>query len=65
MDVRFDKSIRFGKFGKLTGQIDIFNMLNSGTVTVFRTTHAVQRRFKEVLGILDPRVVRFGARFDF
>jgi Carboxypeptidase regulatory-like domain len=64
MDIRVDKSIKFGKFGKVTGQIDVFNLMNSGTVTVFRTTTS-STQFKEVLGILDPRVVRFGVRFDF
>lgn len=63
MDFRIDKSLRFGKLGKLTGQIDMFNLLNSGTVTVFRTTTGTT--FKEVLGILDPRVIRFGVRYDF
>ena len=37
--------------------------MNSGTVTVFRTLTGAT--FKEVTGILDPRVVRFGLRFDF
>ncbi len=63
MDARLDKAFRFGKFGKLTAQVDMFNLLNSGTVTVFRTTTGTT--FKEVLGILDPRIVRFGLRFDF
>jgi hypothetical protein len=63
MDLRFDKSFRFGRFGRLTGQLDVFNLLNAGTVTVFRTTTGTT--FKEVLGILDPRVVRIGVRYDF
>ena len=45
MDVRLDKAIKFGKFGKITGQLDVFNLMNSGTITVFRTDdqrHAVQ-----------------------
>jgi hypothetical protein len=41
----------------------MFNLLNSGTVTVFRTTTGPT--FREVLGILDPRIVRFGVRYDF
>jgi hypothetical protein len=63
MDIRLDKSFSFGRFGKLTGQVDMFNLLNSGTVTVFRTTTGPT--FREVLGILDPRIVRFGVRYDF
>jgi len=76
MDLRFDKSFRFGKFGKLTGMVDVFNVLNSGVVTNFRTSTATANvtingvrqpisTFQEVIAILDPRIVRFGLRFDF
>jgi len=77
LDLRFDKTVRFGRFGKVTGMVDIFNLLNSGVVTNFRQTTATanvtmpdgSRRaistFKEVIAILDPRIVRFGVRFDF
>jgi Carboxypeptidase regulatory-like domain len=71
LDLRFDKSLRLGRFGKLTGQIDVFNLLNSGSVVNFRTTtnpvtatNPVST-FKEVIALLDPRIVRFGLRYDF
>ena len=48
---------------KLEGMVDIFNALNSGTVLNFRTTTG--STFREVLAILDPRIVRFGVRVDF
>ncbi len=38
LDFRFDKSFTFGRFGKLTGMVDMFNATNSGTVTNFATT---------------------------
>jgi hypothetical protein len=63
LDFRADKSFRLGRFGKFTGMVDVFNALNKGTVTNFRTTTGAT--FKEVLGILDPRIVRFGLRYDF
>ena len=62
-DIRVDKSFTFGKYGRLTGVIDVFNAFNSGTVTNFSTVTGAT--YKRVIGILDPRVVRFGARFDF
>ena len=62
-DIRADKTFNLGRFGKVTGMVDVFNALNAGTVTNFRTTTGVT--FKEVLGILDPRIVRFGLRVDF
>jgi hypothetical protein len=63
MDVRLDKSFSFGKIGKLTTQMDIFNLTNAGTVTTFRSLTGPT--FKEVTSILDPRIIRFGLRYDF
>lgn len=63
LDLRFDKGVRLGRFGKVTGQVDIFNLTNSGVVTNFRTTTGAT--FKEVIALLDPRIVRFGIRYDF
>jgi len=63
LDLRFDKTVRFGRFGRITGMIDAFNLTNSGTVTTFR--NATGPTFKEVTALLDPRIARFGIRFDF
>jgi hypothetical protein len=63
LDFRIDKSFTFGKFGRLTGMMDIFNALNNGTVTNFATTTGAN--YLRVIGILDPRIVRFGVRYDF
>jgi hypothetical protein len=63
LDFRFDKGVKFGRYGKLTGMLDVFNVLNSGVVTNFRTTTGAT--FKEVIALLDPRIVRFGVRYDF
>jgi hypothetical protein len=65
MDVRLDKSFTMGRVGKFTGMVDVFNLTNSGVVTSARTTSAVNGPFQEVLAILNPRVVRFGVRYDF
>jgi hypothetical protein len=62
VDLRFDKAFRFGKAGKLTGMVDVFNLMNESTVTAFRTTTV---NYREVTGLLDPRIVRFGVRYDF
>jgi len=64
LDFRADKSFSFGKFGRLTGQVDVFNAMNSGTVTNFATTTGATS-YLRVIGILDPRIVRFGVRYDF
>jgi len=73
VDVRFDKSFRFGRAGKLTGMVDIFNLANSSTVTAFRITTAgattrgvvYPTLYQEVTGLLDPRIIRVGVRYSF
>jgi hypothetical protein len=45
--------------------LDIFNLLNSGVPTTVRTTNTATAPFKEVTAILNPRVIRFGLRFNF
>jgi hypothetical protein len=64
LDFRADKSFRFGQYGKLTAMVDVFNALNNGTIVNFATTTGLTN-YQRVLGILDPRIVRFGVRFDF
>jgi hypothetical protein len=62
LDFRADKSFNFGRFGKVTGMVDIFNAMNANTVINFST---VTPTYQQVIGILDPRVVRFGVRYEF
>ena len=71
-DLRLDKSFRFGnKFGRLTAMVDVFNLFNAGTPIVFRTQSGNVvagepfGNFKEILALLDPRIVRFGVRYEF
>ena len=61
IDFRFDKSFRM-RGSRLTAMVDIFNAANYGTVTEYRETTV---NYQEVTGILDPRVVRFGIKFNF
>ena len=65
LDFRFDKSVDFGKFGKVTPMLDIFNLMNSAPPTAVRTTNTATAPFNDVTQILPPRVVRFGVRFSF
>jgi hypothetical protein len=61
IDFRFDKSFRY-RGTRLTAMVDVFNAANYGTVTDFRDTTV---NYREVTAILDPRVVRFGVKFNF
>jgi Carboxypeptidase regulatory-like domain len=71
LDLRLDKSFKVKGGGKLTGMIDVFNLANDGAVIVMRTATAAPAAgqpygsFGEVIALLDPRIVRFGVRFEF
>jgi hypothetical protein len=65
LDLRWDKTVSFGKFGRVTPMLDVFNLLNSGVPTTVRTTNTAAAPFQEVTAILNPRVIRFGVRFGF
>lgn len=62
LDFRADKSFSFGAAGRLTAMLDVFNATNADTVTNFNITTAALHR---IIALLDPRIVRFGVRFDF
>jgi hypothetical protein len=63
LDFRFEKGIKLSRVGRVTGMVDIFNITNANPITNFRVVTGP--RFKEVISILDPRIVRFGVRWDF
>jgi len=65
LDLRLDKSVSMGRFGKIQPMLDVFNVLNSGVPTTVRTTNTATAPFNEVTAILNPRVIRFGVRFNF
>ncbi|HEX4915706.1 MAG TPA: hypothetical protein VFV51_17230, partial [Vicinamibacterales bacterium] len=65
LDLRLDKSFDAGKFGKFSPMLDVFNVLNSGVPTNVRTTNTATAPFQEVTAILNPRVIRFGFRYNF
>ena len=65
LDLRLDKTLNFGKFGKVTPMLDVFNIMNSGVPTTVRTTNTATAPFNDVTAILNPRVIRLGFRFNF
>jgi hypothetical protein len=62
LDFRVDKSFNIRNAGRLTAMLDVFNATNADTVTNFNITTAALNR---IIALLDPRIVRFGVRFDF
>ncbi|MGE3492738.1 MAG: hypothetical protein AB7N29_22250, partial [Vicinamibacterales bacterium] len=65
LDLRLDKAFDMGKFGRISPTLDVFNVMNSGVPTTVRTTNTATAPFNEVTAILNPRVIRFGVRFNF
>ena len=65
LDFRLDKTVAFGKFGKVTPMLDVFNIMNSGVPITVRTTNTATGPFQDVTAILNPRVIRFGFRYSF
>ena len=63
IDFRVEKGFKLNRGGKVTGMMDLFNMLNQNPTVGFRTVTGT--RFKEVIAVLDPRAARFGIRWDF
>ena len=48
----------------LSFDVDLFNLLNSGTV-LGRKYNVQADNYNAVTEIMNPRIVRFGIRFDF
>ena len=69
VDFRVEKAFKLSeRLGKLSAMVDVFNALNADNVTNFRVTGGTgtgANRFMEVISLLDPRIVRFGVRYEF
>ena len=63
LDLRLDKSIRFGGHYRLQAMLDLFNATNSNAVTNFTMVNGSS--YNKIIAALDPRVLQFGFRFDF
>ena len=67
LDLRLARTFTIGKT-RLQGLLDIYNLLNAGTVTTVNTTFgavAATRVWNNPLTIQTSRYVRFGAQFTF
>ena len=66
LDGRVEKKFMFG-FAKLALDFDVFNVLNSGTVLgqQYDARLTGPTGFGSTLEIMNPRIVRLGARFSF
>jgi hypothetical protein len=62
LDLRWDKSFRFGKY-RVMAMADLFNVMNSNSVINFNLTNGAN--FNRINATLDPRTFMLGFRFDF
>ncbi len=62
LNLRVDKAFNFAGH-RLTGMLDLFNVLNAAPVVNFNLSNG--SRFNQVNGVLDPRTVQLGVRFEF
>ncbi len=68
LDLRVSKSFRFGGRYKVQAMVDIYNVLNAGTVTVLSETFGANqatRVWMNPQAIQTSRYLRFGAQFNF
>jgi hypothetical protein len=67
LDGRVAKTFRFGRF-QAQGFVDIFNVLNAGTVTGVVQTYGsnpATRTWMNPTGLLTGRTIRFGTQWEF
>lgn len=64
IDVSLTKDFRLGKYGKMTLSMDAFNVFNFDH-TLSRYNQVNSPRHNEIETILNPRVIRFGVRYNF
>jgi len=63
LDIRAEKGFKFSGVNAAF-DLDVFNVLNAGTV-LGRQYDVQASNFNAILEIMNPRIVRFGVRFNF
>jgi len=63
LDARIEKTLTFGR-SQIAFDFDVFNVFNSGTV-LGRIYDVSSTEFNDIAEIMNPRIARFGVRFQF
>jgi outer membrane receptor protein involved in Fe transport len=63
VDVRFEKTFSVNEGHRISGMVDIYNVLNSNPVTAF--AQRTGGNFGTVIAALPPRTVKVGVRWQF
>jgi hypothetical protein len=64
VDLRVEKGIEMGRFGRLTAIVDLFNVTNENAV-LRREQNLRADQFYQILEVISPRTLRFGLRFSY
>jgi hypothetical protein len=64
VDLSLSKDFALGRYGKLTIQVDAFNVFNSDH-DIWRAQRLNSPYYNEITEILNPRVIRVGLRYRF
>ena len=65
LNVRVEKGFNLYKTFKLRAFVDIFNLLNTATVTNYRSFNTWQSSFQETSRIPHPRTAQIGLKLEF
>jgi len=65
LDFRLEKVFQMGESSRVVVFMDAFNALNNNHTLDQETYLEDQDSFGKTIKILNPRVFRFGVRFDF
>ena len=63
VDFRVEKQIRFAQKARVGLFLDMFNVMNSNTNV--NISWLASNRFERATTVLNPRIVKFGAKFDW
>lgn len=64
LNLRMEKMFQLGDFGRVTFAVDAFNIFNSA-VSLRKESRLDADEFDQDLRILNPRIFRFGIKFNF
>lgn len=64
LDLRVEKGIEMGEYGRLTAIVDLFNLTNENAV-LRRNQNLRAQQFYQIQEVISPRTVRFGLRFTY
>jgi hypothetical protein len=63
VDLRFTKILKFGSRGSIDLNVDLYNAFNSDAILAEQENYGVT--WRNALGVIQPRFVKFHVRWDF